>query len=681
MTIEPIIRVKMNKYAQDTNVNGVTEDQLFERFVNFNILSMHQPYVLTTDNELLDDICIGGSNDMGIDGIAISLNGKFINSTSDIDDILNDGKKGKFEFIFLQSKNKEKFELGEYAKFISGVKDFLNESIKQPFNKDVERWHNIRDYIFSDDIMVKWDDNPNIRMYYVVMGKWENTPHILAYSDEMKDQLEKTRCYKDINFHYIDSQAFNDILKNNENCYTAVINFIDSMSMNEVEEVDNSCVILCKATDLVNMLRTNENLIRKTLFEDNVRDYQGETSINSEMEQTLKENCERFMLLNNGITIVCDEAQMGNRKITVKNPQIVNGCQTCNVLFKSFIDGVNVENASVIVKIISTKSSKIANMIVKGTNRQNIVFDEAFEITRDFHKLLEEFFASMKCKPYDHIYYERRSKQYFDNPLVKPYQRVTFKILIQSIVSLFLYKTHEGHRHESKLLETYKNQIFVDNQSFYPYFTASYLYMKMESLFRMKKIPSNKYPYKMQIMLLTKELISGESPNLNSKKEIDKYCKRILQNIDDDTSIQSFAYKACELFDEIVAQWIEFKGKSYYYAIKDSAEFTQFMLSKVRNDPKVYATEQKTELTTHKVFRGKIMTPKRDKHGRYFGFITRFPDNIFFHQEDNGQIVDWEDIKGKDVTYTMLDGIKGPRAANVTILDEDNNEDVEAAEI
>lgn len=670
MTIEPIIKVKMEKFREDTNIPFISEDILFERFVNFNILSMHQPYVLATDNELLDTICVGGGNDMGVDGIAISLNGRFIKSISDINDILSDGKKGKFELIFIQSKNKEKFDLGEYSKFISGVEDFLKDDIVQPHNEDLKKWHDVRNHIFSNDIMIKWDENPDIRLYYVFMGKWEHNPHIIAYSSIMNDHLESLKCFKEINFHYIDSQAFNEILKNNENNYTSVLNFIDSMSLTEVKDVDNSCVILCEASDLINMLKTNENLIRKNLFEDNVRDYQGETAINLEIEHTLKDNSESFMLLNNGITIVCDEIQMGNRKLTIKNPQIVNGCQTCNVLFNCFKKGINIKDASIIIKIISTKSGNIANTVVKGANRQNIVFDEAFEITREYHKLLEEFFASMKCEPYGHIYYERRSKQYHDNPIIKPYQRISFKIMIQSVVSLFLYKVHEGHRHEAKLLECYRNKIFVDNQSFYPYYVAALLYMKVENLFRSKKLEKKMYSYKLQIMLLVKELIMGKSPDINIKKETEKYCIDFLQFINDDTKVIHYSSMAIDLFNKLIEKWTYKKGQSYYYAIKDSAEFTQFMLSEVRDDPNLYNNFEINEKDYSKLYRGRVYEPKKDRHGRYFGFITRQPDNIFFHQEDNEQIVDWEQLKGKDVTYTIKDGLKGQRAVDVKIIDE-----------
>jgi hypothetical protein len=144
-------------------------------------------------------------------------------------------------------------------------------------------------------------------------------------------------------------------------------------------------------------------------------------------------------LFNNGITIVCDSAVFANRRININNPQIVNGCQTCNVLFSASKTGIDISNVILSAKIISTDDEEITNSIVRGNNRQNIVFDEAFEITRTFHKNLEEFFFSLAGEnPNNKLFYERRSKQFAGNPTVTPFQKVNFRIIIQSFVQYLL---------------------------------------------------------------------------------------------------------------------------------------------------------------------------------------------------------------------------------------------------
>ena len=154
MTLEPIIKANLDKFREDYLLENLSEDKLFERFVNYHILSQQQPGVFSTEYELLDKICVGGGNDLGIDGIAISLNGKYIKSCNDIDDILSGNRKGEFDITFIQSKNKSKFDLGEYLKFTNGVECFLEDDITMPINDSISEAHKIYNYIMSNDIIM-----------------------------------------------------------------------------------------------------------------------------------------------------------------------------------------------------------------------------------------------------------------------------------------------------------------------------------------------------------------------------------------------------------------------------------------------------------------------------------------------------------------------------------------------
>lgn len=658
MTLNPIIDAKIQQYRKDYFLSDLNDDQIFERFVNDNILSQVQPDIFKTEYELLDKICIGGGNDLGLDGIAISLNGQFIKSCADVDDILFGNKKACFEIFFLQSKNKSSFDLGEFMKFTSGVEVFFNDNIQMPHNNQINNWHDIYKYIMSNDIIIKWKTAPIIRMFYVVNGIWEGSEHFIKYGEEVKKRILEKRCYSKCELSFVDSKKLLEIVNDNENNYEFVMDLVDSMPLPEVLQVDSSSVVLCTAKELIKMLSTSDGMLRKNLFEDNVRDFQGETTINLEMSSTIEKYPERFVLLNNGITIVCDEVKEINRKISIRNPQVVNGCQTCNVLYQCYNEKNNIDNIYVIAKIIGSADNDVVNNIVKGTNRQNIVYEEAFEVTRDFHKLLEKFFSSYQVDEQNKIYYERRSKQFDNNLLVKPYQRVNFRILIQSFITIFLYKPEIGHKHESKLLHDYRNFIFQDNQSFMPYYVSSYIYVYIEKMFRMGILDRSKYPYKMQIMLIFKELIGGYSPDINKKKEIDKYCKKVLDVMSNDNERLKYAKQAVEFFDLISSEWITVRGESYRDSRKDNAEFTKFFISKMQEKAK-----QHNEIKNV----GKVLNVNLDSKGYFFGFIQRQPDNIFFHEKDNPNVnIEFE---GKMVTYDIKPYKNEQQAVNIRQLD------------
>jgi len=233
---------------------------------------------------------------------------------------------------------------------------------------------------------------------------------------------------------------------------TQSINTNAELQLTDVDKIKKSSIFLCMANDYIPLLENSEGFIRKSIFFDNVRDFQGMTNINNEVLDTISVKPNSFILLNNGITVICDSFEQQNRRIKIKNPQIVNGCQTSNLLFMAYKQGKDISNVSISIKLIETSDPEIINDIVKGTNKQNIVYDAAFETTKPFHKDLERVFEAISSEEVinsDKIYYERRSRQFSNNYLIKQYQKVNIRILIQSYVSTFLKQPHQGHRHES----------------------------------------------------------------------------------------------------------------------------------------------------------------------------------------------------------------------------------------
>ena len=87
MTDEPIIHAKLKKFVESNNLNITDKDELFEYFANYSILFQHRPDAFCADSELLDEICVGGGLDGGLDGIAIKVNGFLIRSKEEIDEL------------------------------------------------------------------------------------------------------------------------------------------------------------------------------------------------------------------------------------------------------------------------------------------------------------------------------------------------------------------------------------------------------------------------------------------------------------------------------------------------------------------------------------------------------------------------------------------------------------------
>lgn len=342
---------------------------------------------------------------------------------------------------------------------------------------------------------------------------------------------------------------------------------------------------------------------------------------------------------------------LGNRKISIDSPQIVNGCQTCNTIFRAYKEEVDLSHVTLIIKLISTNNANVTNSVVKGTNRQNIVYDEAFEITRQFHKDFEEFVDVFQSDvpQSEKIFYERRSNQFANNPTIKISQIANFRVLIQSFVSIILQMPHEGFVHDSYLLSKYKDRIFVQGQSFWPYFLSIYLNLKTDKIFK-KNYDKYKYitTFKHQILCLLVETVSGIVPDINNTKKIDEFCEQVYAAIKTEEDLQKHIISSIDLFETIRNKWIKARGIKFKNSIKDNADFTEYMLTYIRggNTQKVINNISDTSL------RGTVTTVKKDRHGLYYGYIKHSPTDVFIHEDDNPRIR-FYDLKGKDVVYII----------------------------
>jgi hypothetical protein len=101
------------------------------------------------------------------------------------------------------------------------------------------------------------------------------------------------------------------------------------------------------------------------------------------METTLRKEPEYFWYYNNGISIICDEAEEtsshGKDVLRVQNPQVINGQQTTRTLAKAAAQN---SKASVTVRVIRVPRDENGNLnyfdalvsqIVSATNWQNAI--------------------------------------------------------------------------------------------------------------------------------------------------------------------------------------------------------------------------------------------------------------------------------------------------------------------
>ena len=124
------------------------EAKVFEKFVNYVILSQDEVDTFIGHPEILDTCCTGGGNDAKLDGIGIKINGQLVGSIDDIDEIVAANKKIDVEFFIIQAKERTEFESDAINTFGVGVRNFFSEP-ELPENDKVKELRKIKDYILT----------------------------------------------------------------------------------------------------------------------------------------------------------------------------------------------------------------------------------------------------------------------------------------------------------------------------------------------------------------------------------------------------------------------------------------------------------------------------------------------------------------------------------------------------
>lgn len=616
---------------------GITEALAFEKFVNFCILSQDDNSAFTGNPDLLDFCCTGGGDDAKLDGVGIKINGRLVENVEDIDQIVGSSKKIDVEFFLIQSKERTDFDSAEFNTFGIGVQNFFS-SPNLPENESVQALRKVKDYIYNDtSVIKKLEDNPTVSVFYVFCGNKPDDEHTRGIMQIVKDNLEKCPdSIGKINVSILGAKELKTLCKEIENDFVAELNVCDiiPLSVKGNNLIKKAYTFTCDALELLKLLKKEDDTIRRALFNDNVRDYLGNKGgVNSEIEKTIVEEPEMFLMCNNGITIVCsDFLQVRDKLVTIHNPQIVNGCQTCNSIF-ALRNNDSISRVQVLIKLICTEEFTITNKVVRGTNKQNLVLEESFETTKPFHQELEEYFIAKRDVA--QLYYERRIKQYSSIPTISRYQIVNLRVITQTIVGMFLQEPHVAHRHEAKLLEMYASdedrKIYKDGQSYAPYYVSALTWYKFEEAFRKDVLKKKNKPYKAHLYMIFL-YASGSFPlPLDARKEpLERFCSQLEQILTSD-KFQEIAKNIQYIFEHCIAEWT--KAGNSRYSIKEKKEFTELIQSTARKsfDSKNLNNENLLNPEPVLWIAGEILSV-RIRNGKWFAFIRtgNNAENVYF---------------------------------------------------
>ena len=519
------------------------ESKDFERLSNYCIIS--NEYSKTFD---IESVTVGDGNDTGIDGIAIIVNGQLIEHIEEIDDLLETNNSLEVLYIFIQAKTSSNFSSGDLGTFIFGVSDFFANQPSLVRNADISHFAEISDYLYQK--APSFRENPTLKLFYVTTGKWMDDINLLAVIKNGLATFEQKNLFEKINITPYGAKEIANSYRKTKEAISTTINFNNRVTLPAINGISQAYIGIIPYSEFKKII-TNDDDGLLGVFEDNVRDFQGDSNdVNGGIMKTLNSiDSDIFSVLNNGVTIVASSISPTGDKFTIKDYQIVNGCQTSNVLFNNR-NGKYMDNVHIPVKIIATTDDDIKTRITLATNNQTPIKKEQLAALTDFQRSLEQYFNSFTGD--ERLYYERRAKQYnLDNSVPKT-KIITVPYQIKSFAAMFLNDPHNVTSFFGtivKRLNEGKAQIFTSDHSYAPYYTSALAFYKLESHFRKKNIDSIYKKVRFHILMLFRLLNESEDvPALNSKK-MEKYCKPLLDLPSNDEKSLSAFQKCIQIID------------------------------------------------------------------------------------------------------------------------------------
>lgn len=549
-----IIESSMKSFIDDFHIGKCDACTQFEHFVNYCVITKLYSEAYNNDRQFYSKVHTGAGGDLGIDGILIVLNDIVVTTKEQVDDILNRVHHLEPRFVFIQAKTSSEFSTGEMLKTGNGVNSMFDFEAAHTFNPKVEKFFNLLKYIYSKS--ADFTENPECVIYYVTQGKWVGDNNQQTAISSTKQLLSSKGIFSTIQFNCIDANELIQISRELRNQIIKVLPFSKRVSFPMIEGIKEAYIGLVKAKDYIALITDNHQNLQRSLFYENVRGFLGDNPVNSEIEATISsaDKKPQFPILNNGVTIITRDLLCTGDSVKLTDFQIVNGCQTSNVLYKN--RAKLSDDMMVPIKVISTTDIDVIADVVKSTNRQTIVTLEAFESLKPFHKKLQDFYKALEGE--HHLYYERRMNEYskVNGVRVNKYLVVSLANQLYSMVSMFYADPHSTHRYYGELLKSYtkSNKVFDENHNLLMYYVSALALYKVDLSMSQGLISADYHDYRHHLLLLLRILFlkTDSLPQMNSN-EMERKCKLIMEALKDVKKFELTLKQAVQIIDYCTA--------------------------------------------------------------------------------------------------------------------------------
>jgi hypothetical protein len=512
------------------------EDKAFEYFVNSLIAQGLSP------GKVQPAAITAGDDDAGIDGIIVVIDGEIVVSQDEAEAIFKRPKhQFEAEVVLTQVKTSESFSKADITNFSDGVYDFFSPIPKLPHGK----WtSDARDLVFSlfENASKLKGGRPKLTLAYATTGAYRNEVELKAAFDIMREKVEQHGLFSSVR---VDALGRDSLIERDSQHKTDVVAELPCISAAPYPPVDgitSAYVVVVRAKDLVNQLLLDENgSPRPFIFDENVRDFLGvENEVNDKMQAALVDSKirSRFGIMNNGVTIISPAVTYRGTTFTLKQFQIVNGCQTSNTLLEqraSLTDDIVVT-----AKIVEVSDPEVISSIIRATNSQTKVDESAFLSLSPVARKIEKYFQAraQQHQTEPELFLERRQGQFRVSD-VRQSRIIDLKDLFRAVAAFWFDRPDLAARYPAEITKDLRILLEGNNKEVV-YFTAAMALYRVGLLISARKIPQDFFKARWHLLMCLK-YVSGanETPNINHKKA-EAYCDVLLDKMADENGLVMF---------------------------------------------------------------------------------------------------------------------------------------------
>ncbi|WP_316162759.1 AIPR family protein [Bradyrhizobium sp. SZCCHNRI20481] len=536
-----IVGAILAEFSKDNGIEALPEEDRFEYLTSYLTIRRHFSRALN-----LKDIVVGKGGDTGLDAIAIIVNGALMTDVDQVQEMLEQNGYIEATFIFVQAERSSSFDGAKIGTIGNGVEDFFRDVPQMTRNDDVQEAAEIKAAIYAR--APSFRRLPNCHIYYVTTGKWTDAADLVARRNIETAKLAAPEMF-DVSFT---TYGADDIMRLHTSAKNAVVRTFtwdQKVKIPSISGVHLAYLGYLPAKDFVEIISDDaHDGIVGGVFYDNVRDWQDYNEVNSGIRDTvLSEKKARFVLMNNGVTIIARGFKQVGDTLTIENFQIVNGCQTSNVLF-DHRDKIKDSAIQVPLRLIWTNDDNVFDSVVTGTNQQTELTPEQIYARTEFAKRLEKHFESYP-EPV-RLHYERRDGQYDRVAVGEKGRIVSPQNLIKVFAAMILEEPHVAAKSYKALRLRVGKEFFLEADKRDPYFLAALAAYRLEVQLRTK--PLRVYKSARYHMLLAMRLLMDPLPlpHMNSK-EMEKRCVTMIATLSDDVKANALIQKAKGVIDKV----------------------------------------------------------------------------------------------------------------------------------